>query len=310
MEEKEKRSAALSAFSEALTVSPTVYTWHYHADGKLLETNCPEHVYQRIFEHTGCLSYMLGEGREARTPLILGAALGILWCAVYEWEEDIPVSCYVIGPVFHNEVSNDLLMEAIQRYDIDPTWRQNFIRSMKRIPAVSSILFFQYAVMLHFFVTGQRLNRSDLRFQHQGEPTKKKKQTTNRSRHHTYQAEQALLQLIRDGDLNYRGAMEKAGQLSSGVGISTNDPVKRAILTASNFTALCTRAAIEGGLTPDTAYTVGDSYIQSLTECRTIADVRTVNHIMYEDFIQRVHRHRVNPDYSRQVQDCVAYIET
>lgn len=95
-----------------------------------------------------------------------------------------------------------------------------------------------------------------------------------------------------------------------GVGITTNDPVKRAILTASNFTALCTRAAIEGGLTPDTAYTVGDSYIQALTECKTIADVRTVNHTMYEDFIQRVHKQRMNPKYSQQIQSCAAYIET
>lgn len=54
---------------------------------------------------------------------------------------------------------------------------------------------------------------------------------------------------------------------------------------------------------------VGDSYIQSLTECRTIADVRTVNHSMYEDFIQRVHRQRYNPQYSRQIQSCAAYIE-
>ena len=68
-------------------------------------------------------------------------------------------------------------------------------------------------------------------------------------------------------------------------------------------------AAIESGLTPDTAYTVGDSYIQSLTECKTIADVRTVNHSMYEDFIQRVHRQRYNPQYSRQIQSCAAYIE-
>lgn len=83
----------------------------------------------------------------------------------------------------------------------------------------------------------------------------------------------------------------------------------RAILTSSNFTALCTRAAIEGGLTPDTAYTVGDSYIQSLTECKTITDVRTVNHAMYEDFIRRVHRLQSNPTYSQQIQSCAAYIE-
>ena len=252
---------------------------------------------------------MIQDGKTERTPLILGAELGILWAVVYEWEGDELLWCYVIGPVFHNEVSSELLTEAIRRYHIDPAWRPTFTRAMQGIPAVSSILFFQYAVMLHCIVTGEKLSRSDLRFQHQGVSAAEKKRAPRRNRHRTYQAEQALLQLVRDGDINYRSAMEKAGQLSSGVGISTNDPVKRAILTSSNFTALCTRAAIEGGLTPDTAYTVGDSYIQSLTECRTIADVRTVNHAMYEDFIQRVHRQRYNPQYSQQIQNCTAYIE-
>ncbi len=309
MEENRTGRSSLEDFSEALTCYPTVYTWHYDAEGKLLDTNCPEHVYHRIFEHTGCLSYMIHKGASERTPLILGAALGILWAVVYEWEEDTLFCCHVIGPVFHSEVSNELMSDAIRRYHIDPDWRPVFTRALQGIPAVSSILLFQYAVMLHCIVTGEKLSRSDLRFQQHEVPDKGQTRAPRRNRHRTYQAEQALLQLIRDGDLNYRSAMEKAGQLSSGVGISTSDPVKRAILTSSNFTALCTRAAIEGGLTPDTAYTVGDSYIQSLTECKTIADVRTVNHTMYEDFIQRVHRQRYNPRYSQQIQSCAAYIE-
>ncbi|MBQ7063624.1 MAG: helix-turn-helix transcriptional regulator [Firmicutes bacterium] len=308
MEKSLFNSDKLDSFADALLCSPSIYIWRYSYDGSLSETNCPEHVYHRIFEHTGCLSYMIN-GAAERTPLILGAALGILWAAVYEWEEDALKWCYVIGPVFHNEVSNELLSDAIRRYHIDPSWRPAFVRAMHGIPAASSILFFQYAVMLHCIVTGEKLSRSDLRFQHHEETDRGMISVPHSNRHLTYQAEQALLQLIRDGDLNYRGAMEKAGLISSGVGISTNDPVKRAILSASNFTALCTRAAIEGGLTPDTAYTVGDSYIQSLTECRTIVDVRTVNHTMYEDFIQRVHRQRTNPKYSQQIHACAAYIE-
>ena len=310
MEEYDYNFGDLNPFANALLCSSPVYMWSYSPDGQLEGTNCPEHVYHMIFEHTGCLSYMIREGRDERTPLILGAALGILWAAIYDWKEDELQRCYVIGPVFHNEVSNELLAEAVRRYNIDPGWRSFFMKAMYGISAVSSILFFQYAVMLHCIVTGEKISRSDLRFQHRDEPREGKTHTAKRNRHHTYQAEQALLQLIRDGDMNYRSAMAKAGQMSSGVGISTGDPVKRAILSSSNFTALCTRAAIEGGLTPDTAYTVGDSYIQSLIECKTIADVRTINHAMYEDFIQRVHRQRSNPKYSQKIQSCVSYIET
>lgn len=309
-ENQEEMQNALAVFQEALTAPPTVYTWHYDTDGTILDTNCPEHVYHRIFEHTGCLAYMLRDRENRGLPLILGAPLGVMWCAVYERENDEMKSCYVIGPVSDNAVSNELIDEAVMRYHIDPLWQPSFIKMMRDIPVVSSIIFFQYAVLLHFFVTGEKISRSELRFQQQEVPAEKKKRTAGRSRHHIYQAEQTLLQMIRDGNLNYRGAMAKAGQLSGGLSISTGDPVQRAILSAANFTALCTRAAIEGGLTPDTAYTVGDNYIQSLTGCRTIADVRTVNHAMFEDFIERVHRQRMNPEYSQQVQSCAAYIET
>ena len=139
MEETIKKTAeALAAFSEALAISPAVYTWHYSTDGKLLETNCPETVYHRIFEHTGCFAYMLGEGISEHSPLILGAAFGILWCAVYAQREEKCESCYVIGPVFYSEVYNDLLEDAIRRYHIDPAWRPVFAKAMHGIPVTSS----------------------------------------------------------------------------------------------------------------------------------------------------------------------------
>lgn len=310
MEENEKQNAAVSAFAEALSGSSPIYYWRYDPEGNVLSTNCPVHVYHKIFEQTGCLAYMVGEGKNERTPLILAGALGILWCAVYEWEDDVFISCHVLGPVFHDEVNDRVLNDAIRKYQVDPAWRNAFVSAMYGIPAVTSILFFQYAVMLHYFVTGEKIERSDLRFQQRETENKDKKKAGGRNRHRTYETEQALLKLVRDGNLNYKSVIARAGQISSGVGIQTADPVRRAILSSSNFVALCTRAAIEGGLTPDTAYTVGDSYIQSLTECRTIADVRTVNHAMYEDFIARVHRQRMKPTYSRQVQNCAAYIET
>jgi len=154
-----------AALADILTCSPTVYTWRYGADGELLGSNSPEHVYHKIFEHTGCLDYFLGPGKAEHTPLILGAELGAMWIGAYEWEEDELVSCYVVGPVFYNEVDDDLLAAAIRRYHIDPAWKPSFVRAMKGIPIVSSILLFQYALMLHYVLTGEKISRSDLRFQ-------------------------------------------------------------------------------------------------------------------------------------------------
>lgn len=54
---------------------------------------------------------------------------------------------------------------------------------------------------------------------------------------------------------------------------------------------------------------MGDGYIRNLTACTALTDVRTINHAMYEDFIKRVHRLRMNPAWSVQIRSCIEYIE-
>jgi len=310
MEGNTENRNGLDTFFTALTCSPPVYFWRYSPDGELLETNAPIHLYHRIFEHTGCLDYMLNEGAKEKTPVILGASLGILWCAVYEWKDDVLDSCYVLGPVFYNEVDPDTLSKAVLRYPVDPDWKETFISAMRAIPAASCILFFQYAVMLHFYITGEMISRSDLRFQHKDLLSRKGKGSSLQNNHHVYQTEQSMMRNIRDGNLNYKVSLEKASVFSSGIGISTHDPLHRAVLSSVAFTTLCCRAAIEGGLTPDTAYSVCDSYMQTAIECKTVGDVQNVNHAMYDDFVRRVYRQRQNPRYSPQIRSCTAFIET
>ena len=128
-------------------------------------------------------------------------------------------------------------------------------------------------------------------------------------RHQTYMAERALLHCVRQGDLTYQSALSKAASLIRGVRIHTQQPVDQSILSATSFTTLCTRAAIEGGLSPDTAYSVGDSYIQSLASCKTVSEVGAVNHTMYEDFIRRVRKQRDRAPLSGQIRSCRDYIE-
>lgn len=122
-------------------------------------------------------------------------------------------------------------------------------------------------------------------------------------------SERALLHCVREGDLNYQAALSKAASLSSGVRIQTRQPVNQAIISGASFISLCTRAAIEGGLSPDTAYTIGDGYIQSLISCRTVSEVGAVNHAMYEVFIRRVHRMLEGAPLSAQIRSCREYIE-
>ena len=80
-------------------------------------------------------------------------------------------------------------------------------------------------------------------------------------------------------------------------------------MSGITLTTLCVRAAIGGGLTPYAAYTVGDSYIQQVMDCKTLPEVAQTNHTMYDDFVHRVHKIRHNPSVSPRIQQCMDYLE-
>lgn len=290
---------------EMLSCGDKIDFWIYGNDGHLAETNSDRLVLNLFFERSS-MQTMLAHFGEKKTPIILSSHLGLMWAAAQETEDNL---FYVIGPVLSSEMSTSDIAAAVRRFDVDLSWREGFIRLFETLPAIGTMLFYQYAVMLHYCVTGEKLSRMDLNYQISSIPSGKRAQAQKKSRDQVYRAEVALLACVRNGDLNYRTPLARAGKISQGVRVKTKDPIHQAIISTTSFTTLCVRAAIEGGLSPEVAYTVGDSYIQSMAECTTLSDLSVLNHQMLEDFIRRVHACRENPAHSKMVRDACAYIE-
>jgi len=114
--------------------------------------------------------------------------------------------------------------------------------------------------------------------------------------------------MVREGNLNYAEALEDSASLSTGVRISGRDPVQQMQFSCVTFVGLCTRAAIEGGLPADTAYTVGDAYLQQIASTRSVTDLTSIIDSMYGDFIARVHQVRSQNGLSGAVSACAEYI--
>ncbi len=297
-------------FQELMTCGMNVYSWLYDPSGEVLATNCPDLVLDTIFTTIKCKEYMLDYAQKETAPLILSAPLGLMWCAAFERRDSELYRAWVIGPVFNTEISFVGIDQAMQRYDIPMYWRTAFQSLLQGLPVVPSTLFFQYGLMLHYCAAGEKLSRSDIQFQRSGtEGDADAAPKSKKDRHRTYMAEQALLRNIREGDLNFQTDLARAGQLSQGVGISTDTPITQAVITEAVFISLCTRAAIEGGLSPEAAYSLGDSYIQSATACKSISELRNLGHAMYEDFILRVRTARTSPELPKQIRACRDYIE-
>ena len=298
----------LKFMGELLKCGTSVYLWHYGADGHLIESDAEQLVLDRIFERSGAKAYMVEYAKAHTQPLVLGGQLGLMWCAAF-YRGEGGVAAYVLGPVFNTDISMRTIEQSVRRFDVDLNWRTGYIQLLSQLPVVSSVLFFQYGLMLHYCLTGEKLDRSDIQFQQSRRQNETAEPPERGDRMQVWLAERALLRMVSEGDLNYQRALSSVNLLSNGVRAGGEQPVLQAMVSCTSFTSLCVREAIGAGLSPELAYSVGDSYIQAMLECKTVPELRSINHAMYEDFIKRVHKLRTAPKVSPQIQACRDYIE-
>ncbi len=299
-------------FSELIQCGGNVYTWCYDADGTLLKSNCPDEAFlSGAFDLFGCKQRMLEYGREHTTPVGLGTALGMMWAAAFEKEDGEFKRAWVIGPVFYQDVSVRGIEQGLQYYsrmETSVAWTMQLYEVIKNVPVLQSTILNRYTLMLHYCLTGEHLTVSDIGSDKVPQMPDAA-QVHNRDRHKVWMAEQGLLQMVRTGDLNYKQALSASMGISAGVPVRSDDVLRQSKTSVIVFTSLVCRAAIEGGLSPEEAYALGDSYIQSAESAQSLDDLNPLPMMMYDDFIRRVHKCRTNPKLSMQVQKCVDYIE-
>ena len=232
------------------------------------------------------------------------------WAVTVETElKQSPI--FVIGPVFYSppaerQVRSSLRQLPYSRENL--SWSRELLGVLPELPVMSYAVFIRYVMMVHNTLTGQQLGLEALNAEPaQAQPLPPRQEQRDRSK--VYLAERALLQMVRNGDISYQSAFQNATNLSPGVPIQGQDPLRQMKTSIVVFTTLVSRAAIEGGLSPEIAYPLGDSYIQSAENSRDSGELNALTYAMYHDFIYRVHQLHANPSYSHAVQKCCDYIE-
>lgn len=304
-------SQNIELFQELVCCGGEICTWRYDGDGTLLSSNCPEEaVFDTAFSLFGCKERMLSYCAEHDSPVMLGTEMGMIWGAAFEKREGSLYRAYVLGPVFFSdtalrEIRNGLAL--YQEQDVSIAWKFRFLQRLAQVPVSQHIIFSRYLLMLHYCLTGEHLHASDLLSIRSSSPTPG--QRPFKDRYRVWTAERALLQMVRNGDLNYKQAFHNSTMLSNGVPLQNGAPLRQIKTTITVFCSIVCRAAMEGGLSPEEAYSLGDAYIQSVEDARTYDDLAAIPLVMYDDFVRRVHRCRTNPKLSEPVQKCCDYIE-
>lgn len=296
----------LFLLKKSLPDSDKLFLWCYSKKGTIFAAHkADQEVFQQAFAEFGGLQKAMEHREKAGSarPALIGSPIGLHWAVIVEWERGGELT-FVMGPVLFHPISREKLKKALQEDDVNHRknlWKKRLAEIAARLPVMSRAVFTRYAVLMHNALNGDQLETSALH----DEGREEAKQDWNS----IYLAQRALLQMVSNGDINYQSTLQSSAASGGAAFHFLSAPLRQAKTSAVSFTALVCCAAIEGGLSPETAYPLEDSYLQTVEECRSTEELSSLVRAMYHDFIYRVHCRRENPEFSRTVQKCCDYIE-
>jgi AraC-like DNA-binding protein len=300
----------LGYFSELLTCGQSLYYCEYNPVLGLVKTSCPNPTFvQGLLSLGNCRDYLLDYISKGKTKtLLLQDLFGISWVAVFEVVSEQLYRVHLIGPAFNSDVSVSKLALQMRGTSISDALGGEFLEQLRNVPVIQLSSWFQYGLMLHFAVTSEKTAISDFEFQAAQSSEQLPSEARLIPKSKVWFAEQTALKMIEEGRLDYQKAF---GDLSafSGYAVYPNAGVRPIKNAANALNALCVRAAIHGGLDVETAYYVGNYYIDKVENAQTIAAISQLNTAMYEDFIQRVHKCKTANGVSKSIQACCNYID-
>ena len=309
----------IQRFFDMLLTCYNINSWKFDSELEVLFTNSElPNLHKILLLGRGRREIILEQASQSDVPMVVSDSMGLMW-GVVEKKTGNPENIgdfYAIGPVLNKEPDLRMLENLLAPFNLSVENKWAMIHNLGLLPYVATVVFFQQIIMLHYYVNGQKVRISDFVYYTPRQERMEKvtsaitSDTPQDVPHATFLTEKKLLDMVRTGNLEYHTALAEASAVSPGVRMKSTDPIRQAKYSVVAFITLCTRAAIEGGLSSEIAYTLSDTYAQSVDMAQTVSHVAAVSHAMYEDFIRRVNQVRRSSGISRPVRICCDYIDT
>lgn len=257
---------------------------------------------------------MLAYSKHGHYPFLLNSFLNITWLADFEWEGDTLRYIHVLGPTLNNQNSYEDLRDKLDRRHLSIPIKHAVLKHLNSLPIIASNVFYEYSFMLHYCLTGERITSQDFAVSEIPDRKDAVAEEVNGSfsKDHNgiWQSEQHLLAMLREGNPNYTEALAASSSLSFGVKHQAKDPLRQAKNNYIVLLTLCSRASIEGGLSPDIAYDLNDYYMQEIEDAASMQQVGAISKNMLEDYVTRVRNARRESGISKSIQSCCDYIQS
>lgn len=227
----------------------------------------------------------------------------------------------VIGPTRQTVESEQELREFAFRLNLRGSEAHAFAEGMRAIVRMPVESVLQMLCTVNYVLNGEKLELKDLCIYEQEQTAvslRQEKQQADRKlspwkdaqsiEHNTYDLEQQLLRMVRKGDT---AALNKWLATAPAVrgGVVANDQLRQRKNLFIVTVTLVSRAAIQGGMEVDDAFTLSDSYIR---QCELLPSPERIINLQYRmlvDYAQRVERLRVGSKPAKLVLEVANYVQ-
>ena len=225
----------------------------------------------------------------ANDLVIYTNSVGMAWLSNTESMEDGHCHVHMLGPVFLDDFSEKAMEKGMDNLQLSIKQRHAFLEIIRALPIVNISRFYEYGIMLHYCVTGEKIGIGDIVHAEVSDPMDIT-ELEKTDRHGNYLAEQKILKMVEEGNLKYKEEFEKTAASGAPIKLSDKGALNSARNSVMMFTTLVSRAAIRGGLFSDVAYTLCEIYFKKADNANNIATLTEISHDMLDDFVHRVHR--------------------
>ena len=307
----------LNYFQELIACSHSLYSWQYTADGQLISSSCPpqkENFYNLVYEISDSKEHIQAQIKTQFNPMILSSMFGLVWVIDIDRSNKNQEVIHVLGPLLEMEITPDAMRAMFKPAEkfIPLSAKTDLVELFCSLPVIPFSVFSQYAVMLHYTLTGEHIRVSSIFFQSNFPPKAPYYDSTSSDLNYldAWQNEQDLMNVIMQGNLNYEKALSTASIMVFKRHFFLSNPLRSSQDMSITLIAHCTHAAILGGLSPERAYALQDKYVNSVESCKGVSMLAALNRTMFEDFVMRVRDCKTDSQsMSTLIRSCREYVQ-
>lgn len=305
----------LLVLSKLVYASAKIYVWAFNKKGVLINSNCPDQ--KTLVEIYGTNRYkhkVLEFINKKAAPCVLGSNLGLSWGLVTAKEvpsDDGQPYAFLIGPVFFDKVADSDIYEFLSSPDYehrDKAWHQKAFRTISGCTVTDISAFNQEVLKFHYLASesydevhvSYRLSKPEAEFF---------SVPTSDEYLRLYANEQLLLNMIRNGEINYTTLSQETIRQILNTIICGASTITRAKNITCSFLILVSRAAIDGNVNVAESYSMVETYLPAIETAGDPAELSDIAVRVFDKYLNKVNEVKENPHYSPLVQKTSEYIE-